>query len=343
MGLEDSVESGEQAVPVDGWELSDAEVPGYRDALGLPELIDLHVHFMPDRVLHKVWRYFDTAEDRFGTGWPIHYRLPQEERLARLRQLGVGRFSALSYPHKPGMAEWLTSWSLEFAAATDGCLPSATFYPEPGAERQVAAALAAGACIFKAHLQVGGYDPRDPLLDPVWGLLAEARVPVVCHCGHGPEAGRATGVGPVAEVLRRHPDLVLVVAHLGMPDYADFLDLAERYPGVLLDTTMVFTDFTERIAPFPPALRHRLIELEDRIVLGSDFPNIPYPYAHQLSALHRLGLGDDWLRKVYHGNAARVLAASTVPAPAPVPAPERGPDPSRDAGDGAVAPAGRPR
>ena len=42
-------------------------------------------------------------------------------------------------------------------------------------------------------------------------------------------------------------------------------------------------------------------------VLGSDFPNIPYPYAHQLEALDRLELGDDWLRAVLWHNGARLM------------------------------------
>jgi predicted TIM-barrel fold metal-dependent hydrolase len=43
------------------------------------------------------------------------------------------------------------------------------------------------------------------------------------------------------------------------------------------------------------------------VVLGSDFPNIPNPYAHQLEALHRLGLGVEWLRSVLWRNGARLL------------------------------------
>ena len=53
----------------------------------------------------------------------------------------------------------------------------------------------------------------DELLDPAWGLLAEARVPVVMHCGSGPAAAEYTGPGPVARVLARHPRLRLIVAH----------------------------------------------------------------------------------------------------------------------------------
>ena len=54
-----------------------------------------------------------------------------------------------------------------------------------------------------------------------------------------------------------------------------------------------------------------LVELQDRVVLGSDFPNTPYPYVHQLEALEGLGLGDDWLRAVLHDNGARLLGRTT--------------------------------
>jgi predicted TIM-barrel fold metal-dependent hydrolase len=70
---------------------------------------------------------------------------------------------------------------------------------------------------------------------------------------------------------------------------------------------MAFTGFLERLAPFPAALLPRLAALADRILLGSDFPNIPYPYLHQLEALARLDLGTDWLRAVCYHNAARLL------------------------------------
>ena len=52
------------------------------------------------------------------------------------------------------------------------------------------AALDAGARVFKVHLQVGRFTPADPLLDEVWGLLSEAKVPVVVHAGHAPVGNR---------------------------------------------------------------------------------------------------------------------------------------------------------
>jgi uncharacterized protein len=275
--------------------------------LGLPGIVDIHTHFMPERVLRKVWAYFDSAGPLTGLEWPITYRQDEDERLALLRSFGVLRFTSMLYPHKPGMAAWLNGWAAGFAARVPDCLHTATFFPEEGAEAYVREAVEAGARVFKSHLQVGAYDPNDPLLEPVWGLLAEAGVPVVTHCGSGPAPGAYTGPEPIARLLSRYPRLRLVVAHMGMPEYAEFLALAAAYPGVRLDTTMAFTDFTEDFTPFPAGERGRLADLGDRILLGTDFPNIPYPYVHQLHALERLGLGDAWLRAVCHGNASELF------------------------------------
>jgi hypothetical protein len=287
----------------------DAEVPGFWQALGLPGLADVHTHFLPERMLRRVWAHFDEAGPLIGREWPIRYKWPEAERVAHLGALGVRAFTALAYAHRPGMAADLNDWALSFAAATPACLPSATFFPEPSAPAYVADVLGRGARVFKLHLQVGGFDPRDDLLDPVWGLLADAGTPVVVHAGSGPVANGFTGPNPIAGVLARHPRLTALIAHMGAPEYEDFLALAEKYDRVGLDTTMAFTDFFEETAPFPTNLRGRLADLglAGKVLLGSDFPNIPYPYAHQLAALARLGLGDDWLRAVCWGNAAALF------------------------------------
>jgi hypothetical protein len=297
----------------------DADVPRWVAELGLPGLVDLHVHFLPEPVTRKVWAYFDSAEEHYGYPWPIAYRFDEQTRVDTLSRLGVRRFAPLTYPHKPGMAAWLTSWALDFAARTPAAVPTATLYPEPGVADYLGAALEAGARCVKVHLQVGAFDPRDPLLDPAWRLLAEAGVPVVVHCGHGPLPGPYTGLDVFEQVIAAHPGLVTVLAHAGMPDYADAVRLAKHHERVYLDTTMVGTPFAERITPLPEDWPGRLVEIADRVVLGTDFPQIPYPYAEQLRAIagwaaadDRLGVG--FLHQVLHDTPARLLG---VPDAAP--------------------------
>jgi uncharacterized protein len=166
----------------------DTDLPAFCRALGIPGLADVHVHFLPPRMLRRVWEYFDAAGPLIGTSWPIRYKGTDDERVAHLRSMQVRLFGALAYAHRPEMAADLNAWTLAFGQATPGCLPSATFFPEPGAARYVQAALEAGARVFKVHLQVGKFAPDDPLLDEVWGAAERGE-----GAGGRPRGTRAGG------------------------------------------------------------------------------------------------------------------------------------------------------
>jgi predicted TIM-barrel fold metal-dependent hydrolase len=290
----------------------DADVPRFTTELGLPGIVDAHVHFLPEPVMRKVWAYFDAAQTHYGRSWPVHYRTPQPQRVATLADLGVLAYAPLVYPHKPGMGRWLTEWVLEFAAAMPPAVPTATLYPEPDVAEYLGAAVAAGARAVKVHVQVGAFDPRDPLLRPAWGLLAEAGVPAIVHCGNRPIPGAFTGLDIFAEVLAEHPRLPAVLAHAGMPDFAGAVELVRRYDRVHIDTTMVGTPFSRSFARLPADWPARLVEVADRVVFGSDFPNIPYPYVEQVRAVAGWAaadgsLGAPFLRSVLHDAPARLL------------------------------------
>jgi predicted TIM-barrel fold metal-dependent hydrolase len=293
---------------------ADDDIPRFLAELGLPGIVDAHVHFLPERMLQKVWAYFDDAQTHYGTSWPIQYRTPEPERVATLQKLGVRTFAPLVYPHKAGMARWLTEWITDFAARTPAAVPTATLFPEPDVAEYLGAAVEAGARLVKVHVQVGGFDPRDPLLRPAWGLLAEAGVPAIVHCGNGPIPGAHTGLDVFGEVLAQHPRLSVVLAHAGMPDFVGALELVQRFAFVHIDTTMVGTAFTRQRAPLPPDWSARLAGVADRVVFGSDFPNIPYPYFEQVRAVAEWAAADErlgatFLRSVLHDAPARLLAS----------------------------------
>jgi predicted TIM-barrel fold metal-dependent hydrolase len=278
--------------------------------LGTPGLFDVHVHFLPENIQRRVWEQFDNAGPTIGREWPVRYRQSVQDRVALLRDLGVRGFSALPYAHKPGVATYLNDWARTFAAEIPDSLWSATFFPEPEAATYVGALVDEGVEVFKAHVQVGAFHLDDPLLDAVWERLEASGTPIVVHAGSGPVPNAFTGPEPLARVLARWPRLAVVVAHLGAPEYDEFLSLAERFERVHLDTTMVFTDFFEKMSTFPPSLLPRLVDLRDKVLLGSDFPTIPYPYLHQLESLARLDLGEEWLRAVCWDNGARLFGMS---------------------------------
>lgn len=285
-----------------------APVRAFWERLGLPGLVDVHTHFLPPPIERAVYAVFDAAGPKIGRPWPIRYRAPVEERVALLRAMGVRAFPTLPYAHKPGVAGFLNEWARDFARDVPESLWSGTFFPEPGAGAYVADLVGDGIAVFKVHVQVGEFHLDDRLLDPVWGVLEDAGTPVVVHAGSGPVANAFTGPEPMRAVLERFPRLAVVVAHMGAPEYDGFFALAERFERVRLDTTMVFTDFFDEAAGrFPDHLVPALRDLGGKILLGTDFPTIPYPYAHQLESLERLGLGDDWLRAVCWDNGAELF------------------------------------
>jgi len=282
-----------------------APVRAFWEELGLPGLFDVHVHFLPPGIQKAVWAVFDAAGPKIGREWPIRYRSSYEDRVELLRAMGVRRFSTLPYAHKPGVAAHLNDWSRMFALEVPEVIWSGTFFPEDGVTAYVAELVEAGVELFKLHLQVGEFHLDDPLLDDVWGLLSDADVPVLVHAGSGPVGNDFTGPESMQRLLARHPRLPIIVAHMGAPEVVRFLRLAEDHERVRLDTTMVFTDFFG--APYPDSLLPRLAHLQPKILLGTDFPTIPYPYVHQLDGLARLELGDDWLRAVCWGNGVELF------------------------------------
>ena len=299
---------GEQ-VALGDYPSSDAEVRGFLDRLGLPGIVDVHVHAMPDRLQQAVWRYFDALED---PPWPVAYRDDLEARLATLRELGVVAHTALAYAHKPGMLEWLNDFTLGLAVDQPQVVPTFTLYPEDGVTDVVARALSRGGAVCKVHTQLSRFTLDDPRLDDAWRLCSEARTLVVAHTSkvYGVDGGDATsGPAQIRRVRERHPELRLCIAHLGLPDPdGGHWDAIQELPGVWTDPSGVLVEPPTQVAPGGMVDRAGVRErLADHVVFGSDFPSIPHTFAAGLRGLAHLGLTPAGLRAVLHDRAADLL------------------------------------
>jgi uncharacterized protein len=295
-----------EPLPRERFPTQDDEVASFARALGLPGIVDIHVHLLPHRLQEAVWAYFDRLDD---PAWPIIYRDDEAARFARLRDLGVVSHTALAYAHKPGVAEWCNHHTLAAADAHPQVLPTFTFHPEDEVERYVDDAITRGGRIAKVHLQVGRFHATDPRLTPIWSRLETERIPAVVHASavYGVDGGHEyCGPDAVRALLDRHPDLLVIVAHLGLPDGEGFVRLAEQVPTLRLDTTMALTD-PPYFEPVPVALLPRLAALHDRILFGSDFPTIPHNYVAAVRGLAQLGLDAAGLRRVLHDNAVELV------------------------------------
>jgi predicted TIM-barrel fold metal-dependent hydrolase len=111
-----------------------------------------------------------------------------------------------------------------------------------------------------------------------------------------------SGAARLRRALVRHPEAICVVPHLGMDEPAAFESLLDEFPNLHLDTTMAITGyFADR--PDLEMLRRR----PDRILYGTDFPNLPYEWDRELRAVRRLGLPPSDEALVLSGNARRLF------------------------------------
>jgi predicted TIM-barrel fold metal-dependent hydrolase len=272
----------------------------------LPQLIDAHVHLFPDRLAAAVRAWFDRH------AWDIQYRIGVEEALATLKANGVQRAVALPYAHKPGMAVALNHFTRELQTQHPEVVACCTVFPgEDGAEQILEETL--GSPDFsgiKIHCHVMKIAPDDPRMDAVWRASARFRKPVVIHSGlepslgggYGVETRMVSGANRVRRALERHPDAIAIVPHLGADEYAQFEALLDDFPNLYLDTTMVIAGYF-KYAPDLEMLRRR----PDRILFGTDFPNIPYGWDRELKVVRGLGLPPADEAAILGGNAAQLF------------------------------------
>lgn len=277
---------------------------GQRLPEGLPPVVDSHVHLFPDGVFEAVWRWFDQY------GWPIRYKLHTPQVVSFLLSRGVHRVVALHYAHKPGMARFLNSYIAEVARAEPRVWGLATVLPgEEGAADILAEAFAAGLKGVKLHCHVQCFAPDAPALHEVYAACARAGRPLVMHAGREPASPQykcdvhaLCSAERVERVLKEHPTLKLCVPHLGADEFDAYERLLERHDNLWLDTTMAVANY------FPMRVPRRLLEVRpERILYGTDFPNLPYAWDRELKQLLALKLGDEVEAGILGQNSLRLF------------------------------------
>jgi predicted TIM-barrel fold metal-dependent hydrolase len=117
-----------------------------------------------------------------------------------------------------------------------------------------------------------GFDPTDPKLDPLYSACARHNLPVLIHVGtsfvrFGPlEWSRPILVDSIA---RRHPDLKVIMAHLGHPWEGEAIAVARKHPNVYADVSALHYR--------PWQFYHSLMLAQEygalqKLLFGSDFP-----------------------------------------------------------------------
>ncbi len=267
-------------------------------------MIDIHTHLHPPRLFAAIRRWFAERSE-----WDLAPAPTEPHAVAAvLRAEGVERFVFCSYAHKAGMARELNAWLVETSEALGGYgLPLATVHPDdPEYVADVRLALDGGCIGLKLHEDVQRLAADDARLDAVYTELSARGAFLLVHAGAIPwRYVPGDGLGRITRVLERHPQLTVVVAHYGVPDTVQYYDLMDRHASLYLDTTMIFAPDSPMLAPAVASLAGTR---PDRVLYGTDYPNVPHPYGSEREGLERLHLGDAAMHAILYANAERIVA-----------------------------------
>jgi predicted TIM-barrel fold metal-dependent hydrolase len=260
---------------------------------GFGGVIDAHVHVFPPDIFASIWRWFDEH------AWHIRYQLSTSQVFSFLLSHGISHIIALQYAHKPGIARTLNRYmAKECEVFPHQVTGMATVFPgENDAEAILEEAFDLGLKGMKLHSHVQCFDMDSDDMAQVFHICESKRKPMVMHVGREPKSPAypcdpydLCRADKLERVLINFPKLKVCVPHLGFDEITIYRNLIEKYDTLWLDTTMVLTDYFP-ISETIDLSHYRL----DRIMYGTDFPNIPYAWDRELKWLKASGLTYDQL------------------------------------------------
>lgn len=296
---------------------------GLKQLTSIP-IIDSHVHLFPPGLDEAVRRWFDDH------AWRFKYRGRGEDLISYLFQEGVSGAVLMSYSHRPGIAEGLNEFTASMVKRFPNTAGMAALHPQdpspPGIVRRAVTEL--GLRGVKLHCHVLKIAPDDPVMFPVYEAVLEHDAILTIHAGrepaaeaYGTDVRAISGAKRMERVLRRYPDMKVIVPHMGIDETEAFFCLLDEFQNLYLDSTMILAGYFDMSLPD----REKIINYADRILYGSDYPHIPYEMDREVKALLSLELGEETTRKILCDNAARLFGLE----PASNPLPEKQADPSQ--------------
>jgi len=266
----------------------------------LPLTVDAHVHLFPDHLFSAVWQWFEQF------GWPIRYRLTSPEIIKFLLSRGVDHIVALHYAHKPGVARDLNTYMAELSQSNPAVSAMATVFPgESHAADILEDAFQSGLNGVKLHCHVQCFDMNSKQMNEIYEVCTVHQKPLIMHVGREPKSPAypcdpyvLCSADKLEKVLRDYPDLNICVPHLGADEFDAYRRMLLKYDNLWLDTTMTLADYLP-MDYFPDLIEMRA----DRIIFGTDFPNLPYAWDREIRRLIELKLPDTVLERILGKNA----------------------------------------
>ena len=280
----------------------DSPPPDDRLPLGL--VIDMHAHVFPDALAPTA-----LAALQGQSGLEPVYDGTTAGLRAAMARAGVARSVIQPVASKPAQVRSINDWLV--GLDDPGLITFGALHPDladPAAE--LARLQAGGVRGVKLHPEFQSFRPDDERLDPLYAEAAQRGLIVFFHAGEDLAIPTVhSDPACFARLLDRHPDLVVVLAHMGGWRQWDDVERLLAGRDVYLDTAFSMTYLGARRFC-------RLVEAvgADHVLFGSDGPW--GDAAAEIARLQEMPLPVDDRAAILGGNAARLLGLTEVPGPA---------------------------
>jgi hypothetical protein len=160
---------------------------------------------------------------------------------------------------------------------------------------------------YKLYPADHDFHPTTPELMEFYGRLEADGLVLMFHTG---TTGQEDGIDEYGDprlfkpILDEFPNLPLIMAHAGKPLWCDEAgEFAATYPQCYVDTAFIKP---AKLLTYIP----RLVELQDKVLFGSDWPVGVSSLSGHVEAMRALDIPDGVWDKVFYHNAARLLGVS---------------------------------
>lgn len=166
----------------------------------------------------------------------------------------------------------------------------------------------------KLQLMVTNFHIWDKRMEPVYQKILQHDKVLLVHIGTGPTYSNFNpgmtlqspyvGFKHLRRFMENYPDMKVVVPHLGAEEYEKMWVLTEEFHNLHFDTAMIgvkdnpaFDDGMTLVDD------EKLYQISDRILFGSDFPNIPYGYRNSVLGWLERDMKHSFYEKLFFRNA----------------------------------------
>ena len=265
-------------------------------------IFDAHCHIYPETIARKAVEGIDS----------FYGKLPFEHLDGTVKTLlttgkaaGISHFLVHSVATAPRQVSGINRFIATETAGSGGAFTGlGTMHPDSEhPEQDFAELLALGLKGVKLHPDVQGFEADSPKAMRIYGLCAEAGLPVLVHTGDY----RFDNSNPnrIAKVLREFPKLKFAGAHFGgWSVWDEAAETLSAFENIVVDSSSSFYTLG-------PEKGRDLIRKwgADRVMFGTDYP-MWYPEP-DIRCLLEMNLTEDEYRCIFWDNAARFFGLET--------------------------------